>query len=76
MFEFNVTGLPMCLLSVGAAPFKLKYEEVKVLQEDMFPWARRCALGLNVHLMNVYYEKHFEEDLNEFCDKLGFVPYK
>jgi ubiquinone biosynthesis protein Coq4 len=62
-------------MSVGAAPFRLDWEQVQVLQQDMFPWARRCASGLKVNLMNVYYEKHFEENLDEFCQNLGFEPY-
>lgn len=55
---------PLCL------PFELKKRFIMV----SVPWAFRCANN-TVDLMSVYFEKHFEEDFEEFKQRIGAIKF-
>jgi len=71
--EFVQTGVPMTGLAVLGAQFRLRAEDRQLLQSVYLPWALRA--GTRCHdLMNVYYEKHFEDDLDELRRQLQIIP--
>jgi len=72
--EMVQTQLPMTALSSFVAPLRLSQSQREKLRQEMVPWAIRCGNNC-VNLMNVYYEKHFEVDLDEFRKQLNFEPF-
>eukprot|EP00798_Chlamydomonas_sp_ICE-L_P024454 gene24453-10054_t len=71
--EFVQTGMPMTGLAVAGAQWKLKSEDRDLLQRVYLPWSYRA--GTRCHdLMNIYYERHFEEDLDAMRMRLRIIP--
>ena len=62
--EFMQTGLPMTAMAVVAGESKMKAGDRKVMNTVYLPWAVRAGAQA-ADLMTIYYEKHFEEDLEE-----------
>jgi len=72
--ELLQTGLPVCALSAFVGPLRLNCKDIRLLTVHMLPWAIHCARN-SVPLLTVYYEQHFEDDLEDFRRKLNFTPY-
>lgn len=62
--EFVQTGLPMTGLAVLAGEWRLKAEDRRLLNEQFLPWALHAGARAP-DLMCIYYEKHFQESLEE-----------
>ncbi|EGC38279.1 hypothetical protein DICPUDRAFT_96941 [Dictyostelium purpureum] len=74
-FELIQTGLPMTALSSLVGPLRCPSGERAELINHMIPWAIRSSKNCKF-LMNVKYEDHWEDDINEFRKMLNFEPYK
>lgn len=64
-YEMVQTGIPMTAFALLSGPFLLKPMQMKVLYIDYLPWITKLALN-SKFFMNIYYEKHFEQDVDEF----------
>ena len=73
-FELLQTGLPLCAISSFFGPLRLSWSDLYHLNTQLIPWAIRSSSKCK-DLMNVYYEHHFEKDLNEFRKELNFEPF-
>ncbi|KAI7845489.1 hypothetical protein COHA_001036 [Chlorella ohadii] len=62
--EFVQTGLPMTGLAVLAGEWRFKPEDRALLNREFLPWALRAGARAP-DLMCIYYEKHFEDNLEE-----------
>ncbi|DBA81666.1 hypothetical protein WJX77_006826 [Trebouxia sp. C0004] len=62
--ELVQTGMPMTALSVLGGQFRLKAQTRAELYQDFLPWALRAGFR-SADLMCLYYEKHFEDDLED-----------
>ncbi|XP_077986950.1 ubiquinone biosynthesis protein COQ4 homolog, mitochondrial-like [Glandiceps talaboti] len=69
-YEWVQTGLPMCGFAATLAPIKLPMNERIDLTRDYISWVVKTALTTKFY-MNVYFEKHFEQPLDEFRQELG-----
>jgi len=67
------TGLPMAGMAVAGAQFKLSAEDRQLLWQAYLPWATQTGLRC-ADLMCIYYEKHFEEDLQELRARWRITP--
>ncbi|XP_019851046.1 PREDICTED: ubiquinone biosynthesis protein COQ4 homolog, mitochondrial-like [Amphimedon queenslandica] len=73
-FEGVQTGLPLCVLGGFIPPaVKLSYKEQVELLTVYGPWALSNGFQAKF-LMNVYFEKHLEESLDELQQKLNIRP--
>lgn len=71
--EFVQTGLPMAGMAVAGAQFKLSTEDRQLLWQQYMPWAAQTGLRC-ADLMCIYYEKHFDEDLQELRARWRITP--
>lgn len=71
--EFLQTGLPMTAMAVVAAEWRLKSKSRKSLNTVYLPWALRAGAQA-ADLMCIYYEKHFEERLEDVREKWRILP--
>lgn len=71
--EFVQTGVPMTGLAALGAQYRLSPKEREILQRDFLPWAFRAGTKCR-DLMPVYYEEHFDEDLDEFRRSMKIIP--
>ncbi|KAJ3269056.1 Ubiquinone biosynthesis protein [Terramyces sp. JEL0728] len=71
-FEYFQTGLPMNGLAAMAGPLNLNSEQRKTLAEIYIPWSVHCANSATF-LMEVYYEKMFENKLDDVIRELGII---
>lgn len=67
------TGLPMAGMAVAGAQFKLSTQDRQLLWSTYLPWATQTGLRC-ADLMCIYYEKHFEEDLQELRARWRITP--
>mmetsp|Transcript_66628 Transcript_66628/g.152677 ORF Transcript_66628/g.152677 Transcript_66628/m.152677 type:complete len:153 (-) Transcript_66628:38-496(-) len=74
--ELVQTGLPVCALSATFGPAKLTSEERTRLLGEWLPWAIRTGVQVPF-VMNIYFEDHFDEPLEEMRRRLQFptLPY-
>eukprot|EP00040_Diaphanoeca_grandis_P022653 m.122206 g.122206 ORF g.122206 m.122206 type:complete len:276 (-) comp28906_c1_seq2:1037-1864(-) len=72
-FEAVQTGLPMCYLSGVFGPLRLKPSEQLKMYTKYMPWAIETGRK-STFLLNVYYEKHFEDNLDELRASLDITP--
>jgi ubiquinone biosynthesis protein COQ4 len=63
----------MCALSSVVGPLRLSPCDQWLLTREYIPWAFECNRRCQF-LMNVYYEKQFEESLEDLRKRLGFIP--
>ncbi|KAL6453659.1 COQ4 Ubiquinone biosynthesis protein COQ4 [Candida maltosa Xu316] len=70
VFEYMNIGIPMSGLGALFAPLRLKPSQRQRLREVYYPWAIKNGL-FSKPLINVYWEKILEEDVNEFREKMG-----
>lgn len=73
VIEFEQMHLPMCLLSVVGGTARFSERQRKLFYQHYFPWAIRAGMQCT-DLMCVYYEQHFEEDLEDVRRKWVIVP--
>lgn len=62
--EFVQTGMPMTGMAVIAAEWRLDSERRRLLNTVYLPWAVRAGSRC-VDLMCLYYEDHFDDDIEE-----------
>ncbi|KAL3823989.1 hypothetical protein ACJIZ3_020018 [Penstemon smallii] len=73
VIEFEQMMLPMCALSVVGGTARFSERQRKLFYRHYFPWAVRAGMRCT-DLMCVYYERHFDEDLEDVRRKWGIVP--
>ncbi|KAK9809688.1 hypothetical protein WJX73_005032 [Symbiochloris irregularis] len=71
--EFVQTGLPMAALSVAGAQWRLKQEDRVRLNSQLLPWALRAGSEC-ADLMCIYYEEHFQENLETLRQRWRITP--
>lgn len=71
--EFVQTGLPMTGMAVVAGEFKMKPEDRDQMNKVFLPWAMKAGAQA-ADLMTIYYEKHFDENLEEVRRKWRIEP--
>jgi len=64
------TGLPMCITGAIFGPLRFKSKQRKNYIENYLPWALRVGYN-SKPLMNIYFERRWEQSLNELRDELG-----
>lgn len=64
------TGLPMCISGAIFGPLRFKPKQRKNYIETYLPWALRVGSNSKL-LMNIYFERRWEQPLNELRDELG-----
>ncbi|XP_050389541.1 ubiquinone biosynthesis protein COQ4 homolog, mitochondrial [Patella vulgata] len=72
MVETFQTGLPMCALAAMFGPVRLGPVHRQKYFTTYLPWAIKCGSSAKF-LMAVYYEKHWEQDLQEFRRELNII---
>lgn len=70
LLEFMNIGIPMSGLGALFAPLRLKPSQKERLYNIYYPWGFRSGLN-SKPLLNVYWEKILEEDIDEFREKIG-----
>ena len=73
VLEYLNIGIPMSGLGALFAPLRLKTSQRKRLREIYYPWALQNGL-FSKPLINVYWEKILEKDINEFRKEMGIEP--
>ncbi|XP_043706514.1 ubiquinone biosynthesis protein COQ4 homolog, mitochondrial-like [Telopea speciosissima] len=73
VIEFEQMLLPMCLLSVIGGTARFNDKQRGLFYQHYFPWAMWAGLQCT-DLMCVYYERHFDEDLEDVRRKWGIIP--
>jgi ubiquinone biosynthesis protein COQ4 len=63
----------MAGMAVAGAQFKLSTADRQLLWQQYMPWAAQTGLRC-ADLMCIYYEKHFEEDLQELQARWRIAP--
>ncbi|KAI8066356.1 ubiquinone biosynthesis protein Coq4 [Gongronella butleri] len=71
-FEWVQTGLPMTMLSSLFGPWQLTWSQRHRLYTSYVPWALQSGAACKP-LMNVYFEHHFHEPLDQFRKNLGLI---
>lgn len=71
--EFVQTGLPMTAMAVVAGEWRLKSPDRAILNSVYLPWAIKAGASA-ADLMTIYYEKHFDNDLEELRKKWRILP--
>lgn len=69
-FEAEQTGLPMCYLGGAVGPLRLPAEKRDQVYKTYVPWARRAGKSA-AFLMNVYFEKRFDDSLQDLRAELA-----
>jgi len=73
--EMTQTGLPVAIGSAVFGGARCSLSEQYELVTKMIPWAVSCGRNADF-LLNVWYERHFTDDINELRQRLNFVPYQ
>ncbi|KAG7671332.1 hypothetical protein Ndes2526B_g02172 [Nannochloris sp. 'desiccata'] len=71
--EFLQTGLPMTAMAVAAGEYRMKPEDRNQMNKIFLPWAVRAGAQA-ADLMTIYYERHFDENLEELRKKWRIQP--
>jgi ubiquinone biosynthesis protein COQ4 len=71
--EFVQTGLPMTAMAVAAGQYRMKPEDRAQMNKIFLPWALRAGAQA-ADLMTIYYERHFDENLEELRKKWRIQP--
>lgn len=70
VFEFMNIGIPMSGLGALFAPLRLKPAQKERLYNIYYPWAIKTGIN-SKPLINVYWEKILEKDVNEFRNEMN-----
>ncbi|CAH9128918.1 unnamed protein product [Cuscuta epithymum] len=73
VIEFEQMMLPMCMMSVVGGTARFTERQRTLFYQHYFPWALKAGLRCT-DLMCVYYERHFDEDLEDVRRRLGIIP--
>lgn len=65
------TRLPVASLSAAVGPLRLNHRDRQILYGKLVPWAWSCRHSAD--LLSIFYERHFEEDIDAFRRKLGLT---
>lgn len=71
--EFVQTGMPMTAMAVVAGEWRLKQPDRRLFNTVFLPWALKAG-AKSADLMTLYYEKHFDEDLEELRKRWRIEP--
>ena len=71
--EFVQTGMPMTGMAVLAAEWRLDRERRRLLNTVYLPWALRAG-SQSADLMCLYYEDHFQEDIDILRQRWRIQP--
>lgn len=69
-FEFANLGLPLAAISALGGPLRLSAKKRDILFSQYVPWALKYG-STSQCLMNVYWEKRWEQDVEELRKELG-----
>lgn len=72
-FELANFGLPVAALSGVFGPLRLSGQGRRRLIKTYVPWAVRCGANASP-LINVYWEKMWEKDIEEMRKELNIEP--
>lgn len=67
------TRLPMCISGAIFGPVRLKTKHRQLYKNHYLPWALKTGLNAKF-LMNIYFEKRWEQKMDEFYKELNIVP--
>ena len=70
-FELVHTGLPVAAFSALFGPLRLSSKQRRRLYDAHVPWATTQGRACTQSLLAVYYEKCFEEDIDQLRKRLG-----
>ncbi|XP_021718380.1 ubiquinone biosynthesis protein COQ4 homolog, mitochondrial-like [Chenopodium quinoa] len=73
VIEFQQMHLPMCFMSVIGGSARFNSKQRSLFFEHYLPWALRAGMNCT-DLMCIYYERHFDEDLDVVRRKWGIIP--
>lgn len=73
VIEFEQMLLPMCMLSVIGGTVRFSDRQRALFFKHYFPWAIRAGRQCT-DLMCVYYERHFDQDLEDVRRRWGIIP--
>jgi ubiquinone biosynthesis protein COQ4 len=71
LYEFHITGLPVCVIGGIVGQLKLNKHELYYLYKYYLPWIRRSNTDL-IDLLCYDYEKNLDKNLNEVREELKF----
>lgn len=71
--EFTQLGLPSAAAAVAGAAWRLKPADRRRLFTQLVPWAARAG-ARSADLLCLFYEEHFDEDLEELRGKWRIEP--
>ena len=74
-FEMIHFGLPVAVLSSLIGPLRLTSDERRRLRSTYIPWAVKAARACHP-LMNVYYERHMTDHLEELRQHLNVIALR
>jgi ubiquinone biosynthesis protein COQ4 len=69
------TRMPMCIGGAIFGASRLKTKHRKLYSEQYLPWALRVGTEAN-YLQSVYYEKRWEQPLDDFYKEMNIIPFK
>eukprot|EP00794_Sanderia_malayensis_P016053 gene16053-17675_t len=72
-FEMVHYGLPLCTMAATVAPIIISASDRAILRKEVIPWALYAGYRSKLFL-NVYFEKHFERDIDELRKDLNVIP--
>ncbi|XP_064616343.1 ubiquinone biosynthesis protein COQ4 homolog, mitochondrial-like [Liolophura sinensis] len=67
------TGLPMCVMGALMGPVRFGPRWQRKYLQTYLPWAIKCGSSAKF-LMAVYYEKHWEQNLEDLRRELDIIP--
>ena len=70
-FELVHTGLPVAAFSALFGPLRLSSKQRRRLYDAHVPWATTQGRACTQSLLAIYYERCFEEDIDELRRRLG-----
>ncbi|KAL5731225.1 hypothetical protein ACHQM5_003974 [Ranunculus cassubicifolius] len=73
VIEFEQMLLPMCALSVVGGTARFNERQRALFFKHYLQWATRAGMRCT-DLISVYYEQHFEKDLDDVRRKWGIIP--
>lgn len=73
-FEYQVTGLPLCLIGGLVGQVRLNNAEMWHLYRHLIPWAVETGKSSGRLLMSYSYESNLEKDISQVRKELSFEP--
>lgn len=73
VIEFEQMLLPMCALSVLGGTARFNEKQRSLFFQHYLPWATQAGMRCT-DLISVYYERHFDEDLEDVRRRWGIIP--